>query len=284
MLLSGRALHYVFKIPNRKESMRFYLNVLGMKLLRHEEFSEGCEATCNGPYDGRWSKTMVGYGPEDNHFVIELTYNYGISNYNRGNDFAKISIRDKEILQRAIEQKWPVENGNVVVAPGGYRFEIIDEHQPIDRDPVESVTLNVSNLKSSLDYWNGILGLKIFKRGDKSALIGFKDNEAKLGLQEIGKAIDRGQAFGRIAFSIPYKEQEPLAKKVDEKKCTVLTPLTVLPTPGKSDVRVLILADPDGHEICFVDDEGFRQLSQPDYESEKILNIQMNKDQFDKSK
>ena len=31
---------------------------------------------CNGPYDGKWSKSMVGYGPEDDHFVAELTYNY----------------------------------------------------------------------------------------------------------------------------------------------------------------------------------------------------------------
>ena len=30
---------------------------------------------------------MVGYGPEDNHFVIELTYNYGIGSYRMGNDF-----------------------------------------------------------------------------------------------------------------------------------------------------------------------------------------------------
>lgn len=30
---------------------------------------------------------MVGYGPEDNHFVIELTYNYGLGSYNLGNDF-----------------------------------------------------------------------------------------------------------------------------------------------------------------------------------------------------
>ena len=42
--------------------------VLGMKVLRHEEFEKGCEAACNGPYDGRWSKTMVGFGPEDSGF------------------------------------------------------------------------------------------------------------------------------------------------------------------------------------------------------------------------
>lgn len=30
---------------------------------------------------------MVGYGPEDDHFVAELTYNYGVGNYRLGNDF-----------------------------------------------------------------------------------------------------------------------------------------------------------------------------------------------------
>lgn len=39
------------------------------------------------PYDGLWSKSMVGFGPEDNHFVVELTYNYGVKKYKRGNDF-----------------------------------------------------------------------------------------------------------------------------------------------------------------------------------------------------
>jgi hypothetical protein len=44
----------------------------------------------------------------------------------------------------------------------------------------------------------------------------------------------------------------------------VLTPLVSLETPGKATVQVVILADPDGHEICFVGDEAFRQLSVPD--------------------
>lgn len=150
-------------------------------------------------------------------------------------------------------------------------------------DPVQSVTLNSSNLKKSIDYWNGILGLKIFKQTDKTALLGFKEDEAKLELNDTGKPVNRGQAYGRIAFSVPHSEQEPLAKLVDEKKVKVLTPLTVLPTPGKADVRVIILADPDGHEICFVDDEAYRQLSQPDYSSEKVLETQMKKDTYDKS-
>jgi len=30
---------------------------------------------------------MIGYGAEDSHFVLELTYNYGIGSYQLGNDF-----------------------------------------------------------------------------------------------------------------------------------------------------------------------------------------------------
>ena len=71
-----RALHFVFKVADRASTMSFYRDLLGMTILRHEEFEEGCKASCNGPYDGKWSKTMVGYGPEDDNFVVELTYNY----------------------------------------------------------------------------------------------------------------------------------------------------------------------------------------------------------------
>lgn len=35
--------------------MTFFENVLGLKVLRHEEFDEGCEATCNGPYGGTFA-------------------------------------------------------------------------------------------------------------------------------------------------------------------------------------------------------------------------------------
>ena len=49
-------------------------DLLGMKVLRHEEFDSGCPATCNGPYNNLWSKTMIGYGPEDANFVeAEIT-------------------------------------------------------------------------------------------------------------------------------------------------------------------------------------------------------------------
>ena len=61
-----------------------------MRVLRHEEFESGCEATCNGPYSGYWSKTMIGFGSEDTNFVLELTFNYGVQSYKRGNDLVAV--------------------------------------------------------------------------------------------------------------------------------------------------------------------------------------------------
>lgn len=76
---------------------------------------------------------MVGYGPEHTHFVIELTYNYNVSKYEQGNDFHGITIRSREAIERAKKVGWPLkqENGlNVVEAPGGYKFYLLDEPQP----------------------------------------------------------------------------------------------------------------------------------------------------------
>ena len=43
----GRLLHFVYKIADRTESVKFYRS-LGMKILRHEEFEEGCDAQVPG--------------------------------------------------------------------------------------------------------------------------------------------------------------------------------------------------------------------------------------------
>lgn len=75
---------------------------------------------------------MVGYGPEDNHFVVELTYNYPIKSYEKGNEFIGITVKSKEALERAKAENWPILPGNVLEAPGGYKFFIEDESQPTD--------------------------------------------------------------------------------------------------------------------------------------------------------
>nr|XP_021185034.2 glyoxalase domain-containing protein 4 [Helicoverpa armigera] len=273
-MISGRALHFVFKVADRTLTAKFYREILGMKVLRHEEFSEGCEAACNGPYANRWSKTMVGYGPEDTHFVVELTYNYGITHYETGNDFIGLTVQSSESLKRAAANNWPIKEQNglkYLEAPGGYKFFVVDKPQPVDKDPVVKVSLASSNLEKSIEYWNGLLSLKVFEKTTKTVTLGFGDNQAKLELVDIGQPVNRAKAYGRIAFSCPFDEQPIIDQKIQAAKGTILTPLISLDTPGKATVRVIILADPDGHEICFVDDESFRQLSQVDPASDADL-------------
>ena len=82
---------------------------------------------------------MVGYGPEDSHFVVELTYNYNISSYRLGNDFQGITIQSSECLERAKTAGWPVrtdQGRSVLEAPGGYKFFIIPSPRPSTRDLV----------------------------------------------------------------------------------------------------------------------------------------------------
>lgn len=33
---------------------------------------------------------MMGYGPEDKNVVLELTYNYGVTEYDKGNAYAQV--------------------------------------------------------------------------------------------------------------------------------------------------------------------------------------------------
>lgn len=68
-------------------------------------------------------------------------------------------------------------------------------------------------------------------------------------------------------FAVPFASQPYLNDRIKATKNTILHELLSLDTPDKATVRVLVLADPDGHELCFVDEEGFSALSEPDENS-----------------
>ena len=61
--------------------------------------------------------------------------------------------------------------------------------------------------------------------------------------------MDHGTGYGRLAFSCPTADLQPLQEEVTARGYQVLTPLVGLDTPGKAAVQVVILADPDGHEV-----------------------------------
>uniref|UniRef100_A0A182QWA9 VOC domain-containing protein n=1 Tax=Anopheles farauti TaxID=69004 RepID=A0A182QWA9_9DIPT len=289
-MIPARALHYVLKIGDRAKNIQFFREILGMKVLRHEEFTQGCDAACNGPYDNRWSKTMIGYGPEASHFVIELTYNYGVKEYALGNDFGGLTIRSSEIVERARKHGYPVEEGvagkpALLRSPDGYRVLVEEEAVALGTDPVQRVTLHVTDLERSRHYWVDTLTMAPVAneaaRSDRLAL-SYDQGKFVLELRQLPseQALDRAKAYGRIAFAVPYEEQPRIDTLIQAANGTILTPLITLDTPGKATVRVIILADPDGHEICFVDEEGFSALSALDPESNTALDKYIGKDPF----
>lgn len=116
---------------------------------------------------------------------------------------------------------------------------------------------NISNFTYSLSFQNPVWSLELI-------------------LSAAG--VDRAAAYGRTAFSCPKSSLRSLEQKVKAAGHTVLKPLIALETPGKATVHVVILADPDGHEICFVGEEAFRELSRLDPMAEAKLLKEIERD------
>jgi len=265
-----RALHWVLKVGNLKRSVEFYEKVFGMNVIRHEEFDSGCEANCNGAFDRPWSKTMIGYGDEKTQFALELTYNYGIKGYRRGNDLRFIGLcLTEDGLEAATKLGYkPVarDDGKLfydIVGPDEvkYRCKMSEE---LPREPFWSVALNVKSVRASFEYWCGALSMQSIEYHEGKYLRASYGGQVPLEFYELNKdeSLDHAAAQGRIAFTTSIKKGPYVMNDYIKrfKKYKVLTDPVTLPTPGKADVDVVILADVDGYEICFVNQVGFDDL------------------------
>ena len=123
-----RVLHTMIRVGDLERSLKFYTDVLGMKLLRRKDYP-----------DGKFTLAFVGYGPESEHAVIELTYNWGTSQYDLGTGFGHVALEVddaykacEEIKQRGgkvTRAAGPMKHGSTVIAfvedPDGYKIELI---------------------------------------------------------------------------------------------------------------------------------------------------------------
>eukprot|EP01117_Protostelium_nocturnum_P007440 TRINITY_DN2661_c0_g1_i1.p1 TRINITY_DN2661_c0_g1~~TRINITY_DN2661_c0_g1_i1.p1 ORF type:complete len:301 (+),score=109.19 TRINITY_DN2661_c0_g1_i1:70-972(+) len=264
--LSHRILHWVFKVSDLKAWLDFSSDLLKSKVYRHEEFDAGCEATCNGPYQGSWSKTMVGPSDEKKHFCIELTYNYGISEYQKGNELNWITLQYPGATQHAKSHssKWKTEereDGSVLVTgPDAQVWRFVEGPALSEGgEPFHSISLNTVNLQESLKYYTQVLGMTNFAQEGEIPTVGYGKDQTKLQLIQVQGPIDHKTARGRVAFST--SSVPVIYKRAVDANTKVLNHPTTLPTPGKADVVVTILKDFDDNEICQVNVEGFDALS-----------------------
>jgi len=123
-----RILHTMIRVGNLEQSIIFYRDILGMNLLRLQEYPQE-----------KFTLAFLGYGDEAQESVIELTYNWDQNSYELGTGFGHIAIgvddvyKTCEVLKEkggnVVREAGPMKGGSSVIAfledPDGYKIELI---------------------------------------------------------------------------------------------------------------------------------------------------------------
>jgi len=121
-------LHTMLRVGDLDRSIKFYTEVLGMKLLRQKDYP-----------DGKFTLAFVGYGDESENSVIELTHNWDTDRYDLGEGFGHIALEVDDVYRAADEirkrggkilrEAGPMNAGTTIIAfvsdPDGYQVELI---------------------------------------------------------------------------------------------------------------------------------------------------------------
>ncbi|EEE62896.1 hypothetical protein OsJ_17701 [Oryza sativa Japonica Group] len=241
----------------------FYTECLGMKLLRKRDIPEE-----------RYTNAFLGYGPEDSHFVVELTYNYGVESYDIGTAFGHFGIAVEDVAKTVdlikakggtvTREPGPVKGGKSVIAfiedPDGYKFELI-ERGPTP-EPLCQVMLRVGDLDHAINFYEKAFGMELLRKRDNPqykytiAMMGYgpEDKNAVLELTyNYGvKEYDKGNAYAQIAISTDdvYKTAEVIRQNGGQ--------ITREPGPLPGiNTKITACTDPDGWKTVFVDNVDF---------------------------
>ncbi|PKA61240.1 putative lactoylglutathione lyase, chloroplast [Apostasia shenzhenica] len=258
-----RLLHVVYRVGDLDKTIKFYTECLGMKLLRKRDIPEE-----------RYTNAFLGYGPEDSHFVVELTYNYGVDKYDIGTGFGHFGIAVEDVAKtvdlikakggKVTREPGPVKGGKSVIAfiedPDGYKFELL-ERGPTP-EPLCQIMLRVGDLDQSIEFYQKAFGMDLLRKRDNPeykytvAMMGYgpEDKNAVLeltynyGVKEYGK----GNAYAQIAVGTDdvYKTAE-VVKLYGGKVTREPGPL-----PG-INTKITACTDPDGWKTVFVDNIDF---------------------------
>ena len=124
----SRFLHTMLRVGDLQRSVDFYTKLLGMKELRRRDVP-----------DGKYTLAFLGYSDDPSGAEIELTYNYGVPNYELGTAFGHLAVGVPDVAAacesvrrgggKVTREAGPVKFGTTVIAfvedPDGYKIELI---------------------------------------------------------------------------------------------------------------------------------------------------------------
>jgi lactoylglutathione lyase len=124
-----RILHTMLRVGDLERSIAFYTDVLGMRLLRRQDYP-----------DGRFTLAFVGFGPESEQAAVELTHNWDTKAYELGTGFGHVALEVPDAAQacaqvkqrggKVVREAGPMKHGKTVIAfvedPDGYKIELIE--------------------------------------------------------------------------------------------------------------------------------------------------------------
>lgn len=123
-----RLLHTMLRVGDLQASIKFYTDILGMTLLRQQDYP-----------DGKFTLAFLGYGDERHNTVLELTWNWDTDHYDLGNGFGHLAIEVDDVYRAAediraaggkiIREPGPMNAGTTLLAfvadPDGYEIELL---------------------------------------------------------------------------------------------------------------------------------------------------------------
>ena len=120
-------LHTMLRVSNLDESIKFYVDILKLKLVRKSDYPHG-----------KFTLAFLSYDINEEPF-LELTYNWETDNYNLGNGFGHIAIGVDDLYStceeiskkggRITREPGPMKGSKSLLAfvedPNGYKIELL---------------------------------------------------------------------------------------------------------------------------------------------------------------
>jgi len=127
-----RILHTMLRVGDLDRSLKFYTDILGMRLLRRTDYPEG-----------KFTLAFIGYQSEAEGAVLELTHNWGVDSYDLGTGYGHVALEVEDAYAACAEIKHrggtvtreagPMKHGSTVIAfvqdPDGYKIELIQKRK-----------------------------------------------------------------------------------------------------------------------------------------------------------